>query len=379
MSSPHENHFESSHLTSGMHALFPLGFDSQVVVQEFSFPNLTCITPTDDAESASEFGLDRSTRFALTLRELLDKSAAYKEIEVVQLASQLRQELGRPTLVAPQTVDYWSSGRLLRISRTNSVVGSSRRIRTRTHLYLRAFFLAAGILVAAAAVTAFLYYRNHVWVQLFAGPLNSINGNAVIEVYEENLDVNQDRLIGTQDLYRNGATRLRLPAVDLILVVRASYADSQPREIRFPIFAASGLSLQKERYEFHLPSDDEVRAHPRMAYVPRVRWMQGSDRIEQYNSQEFWIDLKPVTTEEYLPVARQLVRDGRLQPFLSLLLTEENQSRAVESTNLKLDRFARRIRENIHGWNVSIRQGKHVDVLKHARYGRPFAADAGDI
>jgi len=264
-----------------MHALFPLGFDSQVVVQEFSFPTLTCITASDDAESASEFGLDRSTRFALTLRELLDKSAAYKEIEVVQLASQLRQELGRPTLVAPQTVDYWSSGRLLRISRTNSVVGSSRRIRTRTHLYLRAFFLAAGILVAAAAVPAFLYYRNHVYVQLFAGPLNSINGNAVIEVYEENLDVNQDRRIGTQDLYRNGATRLRLPAVDLTLVVRASYADSQPREIRFPIFAASGLSLQKERYEFHLPSDDEVRAHPRMAYVPRVRWMQGSDRIEQ--------------------------------------------------------------------------------------------------
>jgi formylglycine-generating enzyme required for sulfatase activity len=214
-------------------------------------------------------------------------------------------------------------------------VGSSRRIRTRTYLYLRAFFLAAGILVAAAAVTAFLYYRNHVYVQLFAGPLNSINGNAVIEVYEENLDVNQDRLIGTQDLYRNGATRLRLPAVDLTLVVRANYADSQPREIRFPIFAASGLSLQKERYEFHLPSDDEVRAHPRMAYAPRVRWMQGSDRIEQYNSQEFWIDLKPVTTEEYLPVARQLARDGRLEPFLSVLLTEENQSRAVESTNLK--------------------------------------------
>jgi len=45
--------------------------------------------------------------------------------------------------------------------------------------------------------------------------------------------------------------------------------------------------------------------------------------------------LKPVTTEEYLPVARQLARDGRLEPFLSVLLTEENQSRAVESTNLK--------------------------------------------
>jgi hypothetical protein len=193
----------------------------------------------------------------------------------------------------------------------------------------------AGILVAAAAVTAFLYYRNHVYVQVFAGPLNLINGNAVIEVYEENPDLNQDRLVVTQDLYRNGATRLRLPAADLILVVRASYADSQPREIRFPIFAASGLSLQKKRYEFHLPSDDEVRAHPRMAYVPRIHWLQGSDRSEQFNAHEFWIDLRPVTTEEYLPVARQLARDGRLEPFLSVLLTEENQSRAVESTNLK--------------------------------------------
>jgi len=302
-------------------------------VQEFGFPNLTCITASDDAESASEFGLDRSTRFALTLRDLLNKSSVYKEIEVVQLASRLRQELGRPTLVAAQTVDYWSSGRLLRISHTNSSVRPSRRIRT--HLYLRAFFVAAGILVAAAAVTVFLYYRNHIYVQAFAGPLNSINGNAVIEVYEENPDLNQDRLIATQDLYRNGATRLRLPAVDLILVVRANYLDSQPREIRFAIFAASSLSLQKKRYEFHLPSDDEIRAHPRMACMPRVRWLQGSDRIEQYNSQEFWIDLKPVTTEEYLPIARQLVRDGRLEPFLSVLLTEENQSRAVEATNLK--------------------------------------------
>lgn len=304
-------------------------------VQESGLPNLTCITASDDAESATEFGLDRSTRFALTLRDLLDKSAARKEIEVVELASQLRQQLGRPTLVAPQTVDYWSSGRLLRISRTNSFVGPSRRVRTRTHLYLRAFFLTVGILVAAGAVAAFLYYRNHVYVQVFAGPLNSIDGNVAIEIYEQNPDLNLDRLIGTQDLYRDGATRLRLPAVDLILVVRASYLDSEPREIRFPIFAASGLSLQKKRYEFHLPSDDEIRAHPRMASVPAGRWLQGSDRIEEFNAQEFWIDLKPVTTEEYLPIARQLVRDGRLEPFLSVLLTEENQSRAVEATNLK--------------------------------------------
>jgi hypothetical protein len=304
-------------------------------VQEAGFPNLACITASDDAESASEFGLDRSTRFALTLRDLLQKSAAYKEIEVVQLASQLRQELARPTLVAPQTVDYWSSGRLLRISRTNSFVGPSRRIWTRTHVYLRAFFLVAGILIAAAAVTTFLYYRNHVYVQVFADSLNSIRGNAVIEVYAENPDLNQEYLIATQDLHRKGTTRLRLPAVDLILIVRASYSDSQSREIRFPILAASGLSLQKKRYEFHLPSDDEVRAHPRMACVPRLRWLQGSDRIEQDNTQEFWIDLKPVTTEEYLPIARQLVRDGRLEPFLSVLLTEENQSRAVDATNLK--------------------------------------------
>ncbi len=305
------------------------------VIQEAGLPNLTCITASDDSQSANEFGLDRSTRFALVLRDLLDRSDHQRETEILELASRLRKELARTTLVPPQTVDYWSSGRLLRLARSDSSGWSAKKNRTRTHLYLRALFVSVGVLAAAAAVAAFFYYRNHIFVQVSAGPLDSIQGNAVLEVYEENPDLNQDRLIESRNLFPNGVTRLRLPATDLILVVRANYTDSQPREIRFPVASKSSLSLRNKRYDFQLPRDSDVRTHPRMAYVPTIQWLQGSDRIAQYNARGFWIDLRPVTTEEYLPVAKQLVRDGRLEPFLSVLLTEQAQSRAVEATNLK--------------------------------------------
>ena len=90
-------------------------------------------------------------------------------------------------------------------------------------------------------------------------------------------------------------------------------SDGDPREIRFPVFAASGLSYRPKLHEFLLPSDAQIRAHPGMAYIPKITWLEGADRTPRENSEDFWIDLSPVTVEEYLPIARQLVRDGRLE------------------------------------------------------------------
>ena len=63
--------------------------------------------------------------------------------------------------------------------------------------------------------------------------------------------------------------------------------------------------------------------------------LEGADRIPQENAQDFCIDLEPVTVEEYLPIARQLAREDRLEPYLSVLLTEGAQASAVKATNLK--------------------------------------------
>jgi formylglycine-generating enzyme required for sulfatase activity len=304
-------------------------------VEAKGFPNLACIAASNDSETATEFGLDRSTRFALVLRDILAKAAAGDEIDVVWLAVQVRDTLRRPSLVPAQTVEYWSSGRLLRLTRNALATDSSRRRRTRTYVYLRALFLMAGILIAAGAVTTFFYYRNHIHVQLVAGPLDSVVGKILVEVHQQRPDSNQDDLLETREINRDGATRFRLPATDLLLVVKATYADGNPREIRFPVFVASGLSYRAKLHEFRFPPDDEIRAHPRMAYIPKILWLEGADRIPKENPHDFWIDLQPVTVGEYVPLARQLAREGRLEPYLSVLLTEEAQANAVEATNLK--------------------------------------------
>jgi hypothetical protein len=305
------------------------------VVEEKRLENLACIAASDDSESASEFGLDRATRFALTLRDTLTKAAARDEIDIVQLAIQLRDVLRQPSLVPAQTVEYWSSGRPLRLTRSALTSADTQSRRARTYIYLRALFLTAGILIAAGTVATFLYYRNHIHVQVIAGPLDSVVGAIFIEVRQQRPDANEDNLLETREIHSNGVTRFRLPATDLLLVVKASYSDGRPREIRFPIFAASGLSYRAKLNEFRLPPDNDIHAHPGMAYIPKIHWLEGSDRIPLENSRDFWIDLQPITVEEYLPVARQLVRDGKLESHLSVLLTEEAQANAVEATNLK--------------------------------------------
>jgi len=108
-----------------------------------------------------------------------------------------------------------------------------------------------------------------------------------------------------------------------------------PREIRFPIFTKPSLSLKAKSYSFRLPSNQDIQGHPNMAYVPKISWLQGADRVPAINEQEFWIDLEPVTAQEYLPIADQFVRDGKLERFTSVLLTERDRRRAVEATNLK--------------------------------------------
>jgi formylglycine-generating enzyme required for sulfatase activity len=303
-------------------------------VEAKGFGNLTCVAASDDSETATEFGLDRSTRFALTFRDTLAKAATRDEIDILQLAAQLRDMLRRPSLVPPQTVEYWSSGRPLRLTRKALAISVSRTRRTRTYMYLRALFFAAGILIAAGSVATFFYYRNLLQVEIIAGPMETVSGPTLVEIHEQHPDLNQDNLLETRKIIRNGVTRLRLPATDLVLVLKATYADGRPREIRFPIFGASGLSLRTKLHKFQLPPDNEIRAHPGMAYIPKIHWLEGSERTPLENSHDFWIDLQPVTVGEYLPLARQLVREDKLEPHLSVLLTEESQAQALAATNL---------------------------------------------
>lgn len=303
------------------------------LVESRAMPNLTCIAASEDDETAREFGLDRSTRFAATLAETLGRHSSQTEIEVIEVALGLRSKLARPSLVAAQNVEIWSSGRPITLSAKES--GNSAHRPTRTYLFLRALFTVIGIAVAAIAVSLTLYYRDHIQVEWIAGPLENMRGPVILAIDEEQPDANQDTLLETHELYRNGATRLRLPATDLVFVIEGSFDDGRPREIRFPLLTKSSFSAKDKFYQFTLPSDAEIREHPDMAYVMKTRWLEGSERVSATNSEDFWIDLAPVTVETYLPIAEQFVREGKIESFESVLLTERAQARAVQATNLK--------------------------------------------
>lgn len=302
-------------------------------VESRGISNLTCISASGDDQTAHEFGLDRSTRFAATLAEVLARHASQNEIEVMQIAFEVRDALASPSLVASQTVEIWSAGRPISLSARSGTAPPWRA--GRTYLFLRALFMTAGVIVATTIVALALYYRDHVQVQVLTGPLEAMRGPVMIDIHEEQPETNGDRRIEARELYRNGVTRFKLPATDLLLIVSGTFEDGRPREIRFPLLVKSGFSLKEKFYDFTLPTDVDIRQHPSMAYVMRTRWLQGSERASANNNANFWIDLEPVTVGEYLPIAVEFVRQGRIESFQSVLLTEQAQTRAVEVTNLK--------------------------------------------
>ena len=303
-------------------------------VETRPFPRLCCITASEDEQTATEFGVDRTTRFALALAEVLE-SHREEEIDVLQLIVDLKKLLGRPSLIPFQTVETWTSGRPLRLSVAHGRPVLPWRRSTRTYLYLRALLIVAGVLLSSAAIALLAYYRDHIQVEISTDSLDAISGNIVLEIHEQLPDTNGDKLLFEHELIRNGTTRLRVPAANLLVVIKATNRDAMPREIRFPIFTKPSLSLKAKSYSFRLPSNQDIQGHPNMAYVPKISWLQGADRVPAINEQEFWIDLEPVTAQEYLPIADQFVRDGKLERFTSVLLTERDRRRAVEATNLK--------------------------------------------
>jgi hypothetical protein len=224
---------------------------------------LTCISASEDNETANEFGLDRCTRFAATLGEVLARHTARNEIEIIEIGFQVRDALAKPSLVPAQTVGIWSSGRPICFS-AGPAAFAQRQRSTRTYVYLRTLFLAAGVMLATTAVTAALYYRDHVQVQVFSGPLQSMTGPVFLEVDEERPDTNGETRIETHELYRNGVARFKVPAADLVFVVKGSFEDGSRREMRFPMAGKSGFSLKEKFHDFTLPTQisDSTRTWP---------------------------------------------------------------------------------------------------------------------
>jgi hypothetical protein len=137
-----------------------------------------------------------------------------------------------------------------------------------------------------------------------------------------------DRAISSRTL------RVWVPASDVILRVHGTYRDGLQRALSLHLVLRPGLDPGGKRLRFQLPSAEEIAAHPGMAYVPATRWFHGLDNEARNNATPFWIDVRPPTVAEYVPIAERLMRSGQLEADGSFILAARQQSAAVEQTGL---------------------------------------------
>ena len=67
-----------------------------------------------------------------------------------------------------------------------------------------------------------------------------------------------------------------------------------------------------------------------MASIPAGRWLSGEQRVQARNDEPFWIDIAPVSVEEFLPLAAQFEREGLTDA--SVLLNDAANEAGIETT-----------------------------------------------
>jgi hypothetical protein len=301
-----------------------------------SHPGLTVIFASAENEAALEFPADGATRFSITLRKVLDRPRRpANPVDTIAMAIAINEEINRPNLVAPQTVEYWVAGTAFILSPSSlnkQLVG--KRTASRTYLVVRSGLLALGAIAAVLLIILLVYYRNHFQLELAVDKGERWTASGTLSIRRQNPETNLDEEIANLPLRPSAVLRTRLPTDDLLLVVNASYEDHYPRALNFHLKPEAGFSVHTKFVRLSLPSPASIQIHPNMAFVPTGSWLQGADKKAELNRSGFWIDLYPVTVHEYLPVARTAVGNGTLEDYNSFLLTKISQASAIKATGL---------------------------------------------
>ena len=194
--------------------------------------------------------------------------------------------------------------------------------------------------LGAAAIAGWLlvllvgFYRSHVLVDVDVRDLASITQHIEVATTEEAPEQNRSVQLMRRPITSNSIS-FWAPASNLIIRVQATYRDGAERAIAFHVQPPSGLSFAHKRLYLSIPSAKTIAARAGMAYVPKTTWRRGRDNESSVNSSAFWIDVRPPTIAEYVPVAERLLADGHLPRDVSLVLTARQQQSAVKRTGLE--------------------------------------------
>jgi formylglycine-generating enzyme required for sulfatase activity len=206
-----------------------------------------------------------------------------------------------------------------------------RALRQRRALRVRRTVQAASAAcLTISALAAGEAYRTHVFVEVVPSEVSARLPSGELVVTEESPQTNGSRLVRRMKLDAS-QVRAWIPASDVVVRLEGAYLDGEERAISWHRVLAPGFDWKPKRLRLVAPSVSEILAHPGMAWVPPTTWRQGRDLEQRNSTRPFWIDIRPPTVAEFLPVAERLVQQGRLDDENSFVLTARRRRAALDA------------------------------------------------
>jgi formylglycine-generating enzyme required for sulfatase activity len=194
--------------------------------------------------------------------------------------------------------------------------------------------MAFGAVVAVCMVAAGWFYTTHIFLQVNMSGLRSIATDIQVTAVVQSPEANKEEIVDMVGV-TGEAVRLWIPASNIIIRVSATFNDSHERQIAHHFDLSPSVDPGTKSLVLTLPPAKEVESRPDMAFVPGTAWIHGQDREKRVNENSFWIDIRPPTVKDYLPMVTQNIAKGLMAPENSFLATFAQRKNAIEETGLE--------------------------------------------
>ncbi len=281
-------------------------------------------------EQAIALVKEQASRLSIALADEI--ALTRNVVDLAQIVANVADKLDGDGVLRGQSVSYRMHGPAVRLVRDEL---SWQRQRERTVTRVRNTLLAVGATVAVMLTAATWFYWSHVLIEIDLAGLPSAAANVRLVAHEDDPTNNSRKAITEQEAGHANHLRVWAPASNLVLQVRADYADGAERALHFHLVLTRSFDPRHKTPSLKLPPVGEVLGHPDMAYVPVTPWFHGREREPRTNSVAYWIDLRPPTVEQYMVVARRLLAIRNLEEQNSYVLSWHQRDAAIDAVGLQ--------------------------------------------
>lgn len=280
------------------------------------------------AEKAISLTNENASRLSLSFELML--SNAKDQADLNQVIGQVAQYLDIDGVIRGQSVSFESNGEPVVLTRNHA---SQRPKRSQTVSRVRNRLIAGGGVIVAILTGLGWFLWNHTLIQVDVADLATIATDIRVVGISEKPSQNESSTFSEKKI-TGRRVRLWVPAGNTILRVKATYTDGNDRALSLHVLIKPSFDVFKKLLTWELPSAEQIKTHPNMAYVPATQWIRGRDRELQKNDTPYWIDIRPPTVSEYVEIAKKLLQSGEIEMEESFILTARQNSAAVDATGL---------------------------------------------